>query len=318
MQAVGEPVRWRVAWQEALYGAGGFYSSNAPAAHFRTSVVASALFAGAIGRLTRQAGLDTVVDMGAGGGELLSALHLLDPDLRLHGVDLGNRPPGLPDAVTWSHDVPVVDGGLLLANEWLDNIPCEVIESTADGPRVVMVDPAAAEESLGPSPDNADARWLDRWWPLAEVGCRAEVGRSRDEAWATAVSKLERGLAIAVDYAHTRDSRPPYGTLTGYRRGRQVVPIPDGSCDITAHVALDSCAAAAPGDTALVSQRQALRALGVSGLTPPYALGRVDPARYSRGLQGASEAAELLHPAGLGGFSWLIHAVATPLPALGD
>lgn len=92
----------------------------------------------------------------------------------------------------------------------------------------------------------AAADWLARWWPLpAEEGLRAEIGLPRDEAWASAVARLARGLAVAVDYAHTVDTRPPFGTLTGFREGRETAPVPDGSCDITAHVALDACAAAA-------------------------------------------------------------------------
>ncbi|MYS43043.1 hypothetical protein GTY23_17755, partial [Streptomyces sp. SID5998] len=65
-------------------------------------------------------------------------------------------------------------------------------------------------------------------------------------AWAGAVSRLRRGLAVAVDYAHTAADRPPFGTLTGFRDGRETAPVPDGSCDLTAHVALDACAAAGP------------------------------------------------------------------------
>ena len=49
-------------------------------------------------------------------------------------------------------------------------------------------------------------------------------------------------MALAIDYAHERERRPVYGTLTGYRDGHCVSPVPDGSCDITAHVALDACA----------------------------------------------------------------------------
>ncbi|MCZ9338904.1 hypothetical protein NGM37_14085, partial [Streptomyces sp. TRM76130] len=75
-----------------------------------------------------------------------------------------------------------------------------------------------------------------------------------------------------VDYAHTADARPPFGTLTGFRGGRETRPVPDGSCDITAHVALDACATACalPG-ARLLTQRAALHALGLSGARPPLA-----------------------------------------------
>jgi SAM-dependent MidA family methyltransferase len=136
------------------------------------------------------------------------------------------------------------------------------------------------------------------------------VGRTRDDAWAAVVTGLRSGLAVAIDYAHMRDTRPPYGTLAAYRHGRGVTPVPDGSCDITAHVALDSCAAAVPGaSTLLLSQRDALRALGVDAARPPHEQARSDPAGYLRALSEASAAAELVEVGGLGSFTWLVQAV---------
>ena len=127
---------------------------------------------------------------------------------------------------------------------------------------------------------------------------------------------------MAVDYAHVRDSRPPFGTLTGFRAGREVPPVPDGSCDVTAHVALDACAAAVgePGGgptagpvtgpvTELVTQREALHRLGVSGGRPPLSLASTDPAGYVRALASAGEAAELTARGGLGDFLWLTRRV---------
>jgi SAM-dependent MidA family methyltransferase len=156
------------------------------------------------------------------------------------------------------------------------------------------------------------------WWPLSAVGARAEVGRSRDLAWASVVSSVRRGVAVAVDYAHDRPARPAQGSLTAYRSGRQVPPVPDGTCDLTAHVALDAVAAAgvAAGatETRLDDQRAALAALGVDGRRPPHALSRTDPAAYLRGLQRAGEAAELLDRGGLGAFGWLVQGVGVPLP----
>ena len=318
---------WGEAMQAALYGERGFYRRpEGPAGHFRTSVHASATFAVAVARLAHAAGLRTVVDVGAGRGELLSALHELDPGLRLHGVEVAAaRPTGLPETVTWSADLAPAMAparpALLVANEWLDNVPVEVVERTGEGVRLVLVDPATGNERLGGPPADEDAAWLDRWWPLAEAepGDRAEVGRSRDEAWAAAVAGLVTGMAVAVDYAHSRETRPPFGTLAGFRDGREVRPVPGGSCDVTAHVALDACAAAGEqaGATAtlLTTQRAALRALGVSGERPPLELARTDPAGYVQRLAAASEAAELTAAGGLGDFGWLVQAVRVPLPA---
>jgi SAM-dependent MidA family methyltransferase len=316
--AAGEWRTWREATERALYGDGGFYRRTAgPAAHFRTSVHASPLFAGSVLALARSAGLRTVVDVGSGRGELLAGLHSLDPSLRLVGVEMADRPAELPDEVEW---VPAFPGGveaLVVANEWLDNVPVDVVELAEDGPRLVEVDGQGAER-LGDRPDEADLGWLTSWWPLAEVGDRAEVGGPRDESWASVVRGLRRGVAVGVDYAHRQADRPRHGSQTGYRDGRQVRPVPDGSCDITSHVALDACAAAGTAagasDTLLTTQRAALLALGVRGDRPRPEQAVRDPSAYLAALSRAGEAAELTDPSGLGGFGWLVQSVGLPLP----
>jgi SAM-dependent MidA family methyltransferase len=259
-----------------------------------------------------------LIDVGAGRGELLTGVlaavgPALAGRLRPYAVELADRPAGLPEAVVWTDRVPQGVSGLLFANEWLDNVPLDVAEADEDGVlRYVEVAPDGAER-LGGVLEEADARWAADWWPAAGPGERVELGGSRDAAWAAAVGALAEGLAVAVDYAHVRAGRPPFGTLTGFRAGREVRPVPDGACDITAHVALD--AAAVPGLHSLwTTQRDALRALGVSGARPPLALAASDPTEYLRLLSRAGEAAELTDPAGLGGFGWLVQTVGMPEP----
>lgn len=299
---------------DALYGDGGFYrSAAAPAGHFRTAAHASPMWADAIARLATDVvrglgeGEATVVDMGAGGGELLAGLaRSLPADVRLVGVDVAPRPPGLPDRVQWLPSPPDAITGLALANEWLDVVPVDVVEHTADGLRLVEVD-AAGSERLGGPPAADAADWLTRWWPLPDVGGRAEVGLPRDHAWAGLASRITAGLAVAVDYA-AAPPRDALGTLSGYRAGRPCRPVPDGRCDLTAHVLFESLVR--PGDR-LLSQRDALRRLGVDVPTPAY---DGDPESYLRRLQARGEAAELRDPAGLGGFTWLVHPVGISVP----
>jgi SAM-dependent MidA family methyltransferase len=308
---------WRAAMSDALYGPDGFFvrPDPGPAGHFRTSVHASPQFAGALLRLV--AGVDEalgrpdpldLVDVGAGRGELLRTLCGLAPPelaarLRPVAVELAPRPPDLPAAIGWRADLPAAVTGVLLATEWLDNVPLDV----AEGGRYVEVDPATGRESPGGPLSAADADWLARWWPGRADGERAEIGRARDEAWAAAVARVPRGLALAVDYGHLRTSRPAGGTLVGYRAGRQVAPVPDGSCDLTAHVAMDAVAEAGGDPYTMITQREALRALGVDGARPPLGLAATDPAGYVRALAAASAAAELTDPGGLGGHWWLVH-----------
>jgi SAM-dependent MidA family methyltransferase len=227
--------------------------------------------------------------------------------LRLTAVELAPRPPDLPAEIRWMDRPPTGTTGLLVATEWLDNVPVDV--AIGNPPRYLHVNGRP-----GGQVTRRDESWLRAWWPQSSVeGARAEIGSTRDRAWASAVSCVERGLALAVDYGHGRDARPVFGTLAGHRHGRRVEPVPDGSCDITAYVAIDSVAAAgsAVAGTAplVVNQRAALHALGVHGRRPPVNQAREDPVGYVQALARATAAAELTDPDGLGGHWWLLQPV---------
>jgi SAM-dependent MidA family methyltransferase len=315
---------WRAAWQRALYAEEqGFYRRVAgPAGHFTTSShgILGIALARALVVLARQEGLTRFVDVGCGRGELLRAVHGLGPDLELVGVDVVARPGALPEGARWvmssgGPDLPDLElgttdagadqGGLLVvANEWLDVVPCTVAEVDDGGTlREVLVDPATGVESLGGPVADVDLGWVEAWWPKAAPGERVEVGRSRDEAWQGLLERLAglgRVVAVAIDYGHTVGNRPAGGTLTAYRDGVQTGPVPDGSMDITAHVAMDSL----PHDE-LMTQRRALADLGTQTERPPHELARRDPAAYLRGLS-AHSASSALAGEGFGDFLWAV------------
>jgi SAM-dependent MidA family methyltransferase len=330
---------------DALYGPMGFFTRPAPGreqgsgptGHFRTSAHASPLFATAMLRLVAAADealgrpdqLD-IVDIGAGGGHLLRRLAVLAPAylarrLRLTAVELAPPPGDLPSEIIWLDRMPDPGSvsGLVVATEWLDNVPLDVAEVDDDGVlRYVLVEPLTGTEVRGDPVGGEDAEWADRWW--AEVprdpGVRVELGAPRDRAWADAVETLDRGLAITVDYGHMWDTRPPTGTLTGFYAGRPASAVPDGSRDITAHVAIDAACAAgeevAGLPATLTTQREALVALGVDGSRPPVDLAARDPAAYVGALSAATQAAELIDLGGLGGHFWIVQPVGVPADAI--
>lgn len=396
-------IPWQQAWQQALYGPGGFYlRPEGPAGHFRTACHAgAAVLAPALIRLATEAGCTAVVDVGAGRGELLTALAALgpatagvidlpddlppdlfvtpsrpappasaptDPDgdqddyqdgsddpsggvfpdgsdgagsdgagsappLRLHGVDLVPRPDRLPAAVGWScglDELPdeVLDGALLVAWELLDVVPEPIAVVDGDGTlRMLSVDPATGDERPGQSLTALEHAWCARWWPTvgAAPGSRVEIGTPRDALWSNLVKRVGRtprgGLLLAVDYAHDTNQRPPQGSLSGFRSGRAVPPIPNGSCDLTSHVALDAVAEAGrrAGATSslMLRQSQALRALGAVITPGDLAIARAagTEALLAR-LELRSQLQELLDESGLGGFHWLVQGVRRPVPAL--
>ncbi len=303
---------WREVWQESLYGPGGFYRRpEGPAGHFTTSVHGplGAVFAEVVLALAQREGCDLVVDVGAGRGELLAQLAAAQPALRLLGVDVVPRPADLPEPVRWlvSHggaalpeDLAGLDGALVVAHEWLDVVPCTIAEVDHDGTlREVLVAPDG-HESLGARVADADAAWTERWWRVRAPGDRVEIGLSRDDAWTDLVSRVQRGTLVAIDYAQDMGGSVRE-TFTAYRAGVQGPPVPGGSSDLTAHVAMDSLM-----HDELVRQCDAIRALGFSARTPEHALSRTDPTAYLRALTKASAVTALTDPEGLGGFVWAV------------
>jgi SAM-dependent MidA family methyltransferase len=302
-------------WRTALFGPDGFYTTQCPAAHFRTSCLVDTTVAQAVATLARRVGADAVVDVGAGSGELLTALHRVAPALRLTAVELRPRPAGLPRAIDWLRQLPQRLTGVVIAHELLDTVPCPVVQIDVDGqPRVVHLDADTGAEWLGPVLSGSERAWLRRWWDVSRPGSRAEVGLPRDRVWSDVVRRLDRGLGIAVDYGHLRRTRPSAGSLRAYRDGRQVEPRFDGSTDVTADIALDALASACGGT--LHRQRDLLAQLTDDRASRPSSpLGVASaPAARLRALVAASRQAEVGATGGLGELTWLLTPVAVASP----
>lgn len=274
---------WSVAWERAAVGSRGFYRTTAGNAEstFATHVTdgdlvarrIAALTVGPLTALLERHRTVTVTDVGAGDGTLLAQLRTLLPRetaqrLTWRAVDVRPRPDRVATSVEWHQgDVRLISPriapgpGLVVAHELLDDIPCDIVEIDDRGARrLVLVDPITGAQELGPTLDDQRAcgsrhvdgarldAWCEQWWPRREPAARVEVGVARDEAWSAIAGLVTDGIALAVDYAHVASQRADGlfdgGTLTGYRAGHLVSPIPDGSCNITAHVALDACARA--------------------------------------------------------------------------
>ena len=319
-------LRWQVAWQAALYAADGFYQrGSGPAGHFATAAhgvpaTGTVLAESLVGWL-RAEGLSSFVDIGAARGQLARLVHHAAPDVAVTGVDVVAR-PALPGPVGWLRSpggpaLPEQLAGLadvlVLANEWLDVVPCPVAQVDRRGRlREVEVRSDGAER-LGGDLAAEDLAWVAAHWPLgrAEPGDRVEVGRARDEAWTDLVSRVRDGVVVAVDYGHLRAVRPRHGTLTGYRSGRPVPPVPDGSCDLTAHVAMDTL-----GADEVVDQRTVLRRLGVGApAAQPRREAAGDPAAYLGLLSRTAAAGALTARGGFGDFWWAVRRVGRSRPA---
>ncbi|WP_460770742.1 hypothetical protein [Mariniluteicoccus flavus] len=249
--------------------------------------------------------IDHLIEVGAGDAPV--DLGADCPRVRRHAIDL--RPvPGLEDdtrLARWdvagdSWDGPVADlwadgtPVLLLAVEWLDDLPCVVAgpANGEEGPRVELGPHGAA----GPVSRDDDA-WLNRWWP--SVGT-VDVGRTRDSAWLWFAERLPPGsLLVALDYGHTAERRPRRSTLTAHRDGRAVEPgTPDAN--LTAHVAVDSLADAVERAGA---ERLALTRLRDLPVALPDSAGL-------HALALRSELALWRDPARFGDFWWIVHRVA--------
>ena len=307
---------WSRAWRRA---ARDFWRSEQPSSHFDTA--AGPLVADRIAEIVLDVDATlghpaefTVVDIGCGDGSLLALVRERCRELaaraRWIGIDVRPlRAAGIEAVIAEAPcqlDLPPIRG-VVMAHEWLDEIPCDVVErDESDADRLVLVD-RAGREMLGPRLDHDRAcaeygvdasalrTWMKRWWPLGETGDRAEIGIGREDAWRWMSSLLDTGTILATDYGHTRAERIEryrHGTLTGYRAGRVVRPSPDGAMNLTAHVAVDACAESVPGTT-LSRQREEI-AIASLGQQPT-------PAEVERYFTGR----RLTDPGVWGDISWL-------------
>ncbi|HKJ11256.1 MAG TPA: SAM-dependent methyltransferase [Ornithinimicrobium sp.] len=310
---------WPRAWQQALYGPHGFYRRrDGPAGHFSTSVAgiphAGAVMARALAALATRLGRTTVVDLGAGRGELIAHLARAAPHLRAVGVDVVAAPPDLPASVQWwvspgGEDLPPeldgLTGALVVAHEWLDVVPTTVARRDLFGVwRAGHVNVSTGEESW-PHPVREEERaWLEAWADAdTEI---AEVGLARERALAALRRSVRDCSVLVVDYGHHQGERPPQGTLVGYRDGGMLPAVPNGSMDLTAHVAIDALVASCgEGGVRWARQREMLPDL----LDPPpldAELARPQPAAYLQQVAEQAAWGELCRRGGLGDFWWVL------------
>jgi hypothetical protein len=315
---------WLAAWVESAVGEEGFWRMGRPEEHFRTASSTTFLLAATIAYLVRDhPEIGHVVELGAGDGRLLADLAVAGGDLALSGVDIRPRPTSLPDTIAWHRDLWDVSASswttgavqtllaaldrpaLIICAEWLDDLPCPLATRSGGALRELEVDPTGAERA-GRALDAESTAWANRWWPS---GRRLEVGITRDRAWSSALASLGRhgGLGLCIDYGHLRDSRPAGGSLSAFRRGRQLSPYPSPTVNLTAAVAIDAVAQAGHrvGASTLLwaQQHQVVPAWAADG-----------PSDALAGLAGRSQLAALLNPAIWGRQWWLLQQVPGAAP----
>jgi SAM-dependent MidA family methyltransferase len=287
-----------------------------------------------------------VLELGGGSGALAASLlaGLRDDEIDVeYSIDEVSRT--LSDVqrqrvghlgVSWSAS----DGHhVVIANEVLDAQPVY---------RVTVRDGQLRELLVGIGPSDtltwieADAApvdvlsYFDRLGVMPPEGSVSEVN-TEIEAWVASLSeRVERGMALVLDYGYPTEalfSRPQGTLLTYWRHTLGSDPLVRlGEQDISVHVDFSSLARAAQAAglnvTGVTSQRALLRNLGIDAisdaarsptdrhaiaqLTDPNGLGRIGALFLTRGLDD-------FIPVGLtGGRSWPLTNVPTLPPASED
>jgi SAM-dependent MidA family methyltransferase len=327
------PISFAEFMEHALYGPDGFYERRAVGVegHFITSPHVHPIFGeillralAALGEAMGAVDPLCVVEVGAGDGTLAGELLRLAEvrgGLRLdyQAVERSStaraRLAELPLRVVDRIDaLSPIEGGIVFANEVLDNLPFGRVRATAEG----LVEVRVGVE---------DGRFVE-----VDVPCEGSVGRSapdmRPGQEATVPAEaldvvnriagfLRTGYVLLIDYG---SEAGPGGDVHGYREHRpwdDVLREP-GSADITAGVDFGAVArhAASRGlvTMGLVTQRDAMLSLGYGDWDREQRerQGRLlagGPAGLAtRVWEGRSRASILVDPAQLGCLRWLLLA----------
>jgi len=316
--------------QLALYAPGlGYYMAGARKlgrdGDFVTAPEISPLFGQTLARQVAQvldAGLQEVIEIGAGSGALAASLlaeleHLgalpdrylileLSADLRERSRDtLAACVPHLMERVAWLNVLPPACSGVVLGNEVLDAMPVGIVRATDAGIEEAGV-AVAADGSLAWAwrPASADLTEAARALQLPP-GYMTEIGLVARGFIRSVAETLQRGIALFIDYGFPlREYYHPQratGTLMcHYRHHAHTDPffLP-GLQDITSHVDFTSIADAgsAAGMELLgyTTQAQFLINCGITDV-----LARVPAEDAVRYLPLSNQANRLLSPSEMG------------------
>jgi SAM-dependent MidA family methyltransferase len=310
--------------RDALYGAGGFYTSGRGRAgrrgDFITSPEVGPLFGAVVARFLdaewHRIGRPktfTVVDAGAGPGTLARSVLAAHPAcgeaMRYMAVDVsGEQRANHPAGVVSSSELP--DGpfdGVIIANELLDNLPF----------RLAVFDDGWREAFVSPTDHGQHTEVLSAvFHPLpsvlperAALGARAPLQDAAARWVDDALARLRTGSLVVIDYAvpttaelANRPWRDWLRTYRGHERGGHYLDDP-GSQDITTDVCVDQL----PEPDAVRTQCQWLQLHGIDELVAEGKqywaehAARADLAAMKMRSR-VAESEALLDPTGLGNF----------------
>ncbi|MDP9386793.1 MAG: SAM-dependent methyltransferase [Actinomycetota bacterium] len=221
--------------------------------------------------------------------------------------------PGAGPMVTSLADLPAAPvTGVVLANELLDNLPFSLLERSAEGWGEVRVglEGGRLVEMLVPAPP-ALAAEADRLAPAAPAGGRVPLQREASRWLRRALSRVERGCVVVIDYADVTASlaRRPWTewvrTYVAHARGAHPLDRA-GEQDVTCEVAVDQLARVRRPDRDR-SQAEFLADHGIAELVGEarqawHARAAAPDLEALRHRSRVAEASALTDPAGLGGF----------------
>ncbi len=323
----------------SLYGPGGFFSGEVlrsqKSGDFLTSPEISPLFGRTLAAFVaaeheRIGDPFAVLEAGAGSGSLLGPLletHPVEgwvvevsPPARAHLIGILGS-----DRVLESLDqFPGPMRGVIIANELLDNLPMAIAQLTDDGWRERWVASEGAGLAFVDAPPRPEvASWLERFAGPVEPGAWVEV-QIQASQWVTgALSLLEAGALLVIDYGDTAENLLPRrkdGTLRTYR-SHHLGPHPldePGATDITADLNFTAMVAAAEEAGAVVSvsrQDDFLAQWGLRKVLSELRSEELELARSQKELERLAvrsrrtEAETLMHPRGLGDFRVMVARV---------
>jgi SAM-dependent MidA family methyltransferase len=164
-----------------------------------------------------------------------------------------------------------VDTGVIMANELLDNLPIDVVESRVEGWHEVRVGLIGDDlvEVLVPATETL-ARTAERVVPAAEPGVRIPIQHAAVEWLREAFDSLRSGRIVAFDYMRSTMEMATAGqdgwlrTYRGHERGGDPLALP-GQTDITCDVAIDQLAFTRQ-PASVTAQREWLRTHGIDAL----------------------------------------------------